>query len=264
MFNVDKAKREIYIDDEIGKESTGRIGNETVVKGLAALGAGPVTVRLSTPGGDLIEAFKMLEAMRRHQGQITIACDGLVASAGTLFLTELSWIREASTTADIMIHRTSSGMIGNAIELRDLADVLEKYDQRLASLYAAATDLTVEQALSAMTDETYYTASQAFEVGFIDRIVGASVDAKQYPRLAKATAAAKRHAMARKSQPAVAASSSTSGSTSSSWSKVDRLARAYGIARKAEQRQSWEKKIAATIRGIQSGLEPAEAARRAR
>lgn len=260
MFHVNKSTREIYIDDEIGKESTGRIGNETVVKGLAALGAGPVTVRLSTPGGDLLEAFKMIEALRRHKGQVTVSVDALVASAGTLFLTELNWIREATATAEIMIHRTSSGMLGNAIELRDLADVLEKYDRKLAWLYAAVTDLSVDEALAAMTEETYYSASEAASIGFIDRIVGSSVDAKQYPRLAKATAAVKRHAMARQSQPAVAASSSTT----SSWSKVDRMQRAIGIARKAQQRQAWEAKIAATIRGIQSGLEPAEAARRAR
>lgn len=260
MFHVDKAKRELFIDDELGKESTGRIGHETVVKGLAALGAGPLTIRLSTPGGDLLEGFKMLESLRRHKGQITVSVDALVASAGTLFLTELNWIREATATAEIMIHRTSSGMLGNAIELRDLADVLEKYDRKLAGLYAAVTDLSVDEALAAMTEETYYSASEAASIGFIDRIVGSSVDAKQYPRLAKATANAKRHAMARQAQPTVAASSSTT----SSWSKVDRMQRAIGIARKAQQRQAWEAKIAATIRGIQSGLEPAEAARRAR
>jgi ATP-dependent Clp protease protease subunit len=261
MFHVSKATREIHVDDEIGKESTGRIGNETIVKGLDALGKGPVTVRLSTMGGDLLEAFKMLESLRRHKGQVTISVDAIVASAGTLFLTEPSWVREASATAEVMIHRTSSGMIGNAIELRDLASVLEKYDRKLAELYAAVTSLSIEDALAAMTAETYYDAAEAVSIGFLDRIVGATVDAKKYPRLAKASASAKRAAMAMKSQPTVAASA---GSKASSWSKVDRMQRAIGIARKAEQRQSHDRKIEIALQAIRSGRDPQEALRNAK
>jgi ATP-dependent protease ClpP protease subunit len=261
MFHADKAKREIYIDDEIGKESTGRIGNETIVKGLSELGKGPVTIRLSTPGGDLLEGFKMIENLRRHKGQITVSCDSLVASAGTLFLIEPSWIREASATCEIMVHRVSSGMIGNANELRDLANVLEKYDQRLASLYSAVTNLSIEQALEKMTAETYFSAAEAVAIGFLDRIVGSSVDAKQYPRLAKATANAKRYAMARQAQPAVAASAS---STASSWSKVDRMQRAMKIARKSAERKAYERKIAIAMEAIRSNRDVQEALRNAK
>lgn len=261
MFHVSKTERAIHIDDEIGKESTGRIGNETMVKGLDQLGSGPVTIRLSTPGGDLLEAFKMLEALRRHKGQITVSCDAVVASAGTLFLTEPKWIREASATARIMIHRVSSGMIGNAIELRDLASTLERYDQQLAELYAGVTDLTVDELLAAMTEETYYSASEAAAIGFIDRIVGAAVDAKKFPRLAAASATAKRHALSKPGQSAVAAKAD---SKPAGWTKVDRLARAYGIARKADQRRKYDAKIAAAMNALAYGQDVQEAIRNVR
>jgi ATP-dependent protease ClpP protease subunit len=261
MFHVSKTERAIHIDDEIGRESTGRIGNETIVKGLDQLGSGPVTIRLSTPGGDLLEGLKMLESLRRHQGQITVSCDAVVASAGTLFLCVPEWIREASANAEVMIHRTSSAQIGNCLDMRNMADILEKYDRKLAGMYSAVTDLSEDELLEKMTAETYFSAAEAAAIGFIDRIVGAAVDAKKFPRLAAASATAKRHAMSKPMQSAVAAKAD---SQPPGWSKVDRMARAIGIARQSEQRKKYERKLAIATEAIRYGLDPQEALRNAR
>lgn len=261
MFHVSKTERAIHIDDEIGKESTGRIGNETVVKGLEQLGSGPVTIRLSSSGGDLLESFKMVESLRRHKGQVTVSVDAIAASAATLFLVQPSWIREASATAEIMIHRTSSAQIGNCLDMKNMADILEKYDRKLAELYAGVTDLSVDELLAAMTEETYYSASEAAAIGFIDRIVGAAVDAKKFPRLAAASATAKRHALSKPGQSAVAAKAD---SKPAGWTKVDRLARAYGIARKADQRRKYDAKIAAAMNALAYGEDVQEALRNVR
>lgn len=261
MYHVSKQNRAIYIHGEIGREADGDIGAATIVKGLETLGKGPVKVFINSQGGNLIESFAMLEELRRHSGQITISCDGLVASAATVFLTERSWIREATATAEVMIHRCSSGMIGNCFDMREMADLLEKYDRKMAGLYAAITDLSVDAALAAMTEEKYFDSSEAASVGFIDRIIGSSVDAAQYPRLAKASATAKKLAIAKSVTPAVAASAS---SKSGSWSKVDRIQRALGIARKSAERKAYEKKIEIALEAIRYGQDPQEALRRAR
>lgn len=236
MFHVNKTTRELFIDDEIGKTSTGRIGHETIAKGLTELGKGPIKIRLASLGGDLLEGYKMLETLRRHSGQITVTCDATVASAATLFLTEPSWIREASATCQIMIHRVSSGMIGNAIELRELADVLERYDRQLVGLYSRVTDLTEDELLAAMTAETYFTAEQAAAIGFVDRVVGLPVDAKKTPKLAKAMANMKRmDARLRDSLPAVAASASESRLSPGMESKVQKIMRQLKAERLARQ-----------------------------
>jgi ATP-dependent Clp protease protease subunit len=258
MYYVSKDERAIYIDDEIGLERDGRIGHETIVKGLAQLGPGPLMLRLSSPGGNLIEAFKMLEALKRHRGQITVSVSGLAASAATIFLCQPEWIREAADTASVMIHRTSSGMIGNAIELRDLANLLEQYDLRLVKLYAAVLDLPEDKILADMTAETYYDAAEALAIGFIDRIVGAPVTASSQPKLAKALARQKRLALS--SGSAVAAvRTSPAKRDSVALEKQMRRIRAERIAKASEDRKRYERKLAVAQEAIAQGRDASAA-----
>jgi ATP-dependent protease ClpP protease subunit len=252
MYHVSKDERAIYLDDEIGLERDGRIGHETFVKGLAQLGPGPLTIRLSSPGGNLIEAFKMLEALKRHRGQITVSVDGIAASAATIFLSESSWIREASDTASVMIHRTSSGMIGNAVELRDLANVLETYDLRLVKLYGAVLDKSEDEILADMTAETYYDAAEALAIGFIDRIVGAPVTASKQPKLAKALARQKRLALSSGSTVAAVRPSSAKRD-SAAFEKALRLVRAQRIAKASQDRKRYERRLEAATEAIRQG-----------
>jgi ATP-dependent Clp protease protease subunit len=258
MYYVSKDERAIYIDDEIGLERDARIGHETIVKGLAQLGPGPLTIRLSSPGGNLIEAFKMLESLKRHRGQITVSVSGLAASAATIFLCQPEWIREAADTASVMIHRTSSGMIGNAPELRDLANLLEQYDLRLAKMYAAVVSKSQDEIIAAMDAETYYDAAEALEIGFVDRIVGAPVTASSQPKLAKALARQKRLAMSSGSGIA-AVRTSPAKRDSAALEKQLRLIKAQRLAKASEDRKRYECRLAVAQDAIQQGRDPAAA-----
>jgi ATP-dependent protease ClpP protease subunit len=252
MYHVSKDERAIYLDDEIGVERDGRIGHETIVKGLAMLGPGSLTLRVSSNGGNLIEALKMFEALKRHRGQITVSVDGIAASAATIFLTEPSWIREASDTASVMIHRTSSGMIGNAIELRDLANTLERYDRQLAKMYGAVVDKSEDEILADMTAETYYDAAEALAIGFIDRIVGAPVTASTQPKLAKALARQKRLAMSCGSTVA-AVRTSPAKRNSAAFEKALRLVKAERLAKASADRKLYERKREAALNAVRYG-----------
>jgi ATP-dependent protease ClpP protease subunit len=258
MYHVDKASRSLWLDDELGKESTGRIGNETVTKGLSLLGSGPVTIRLSSVGGDLLEAIKMVENLRRHKGQVTVVCDSLVASAATLFLCEPTWIREGSETCEIMIHQCSTGVVGNQDDMRATADMLSRYDQKIIDLYRKVTTLSESDLLQAMRKETYFSATEAVEFGFLDRVTGIGVDASRTPKLARALAAMKRSGQspAAASTP-VAASAAKRDSVA--LEKQLRLIKAQRLAKASEDRKRYERKLALARDAIQQGRDPAAA-----
>ena len=252
MYHVDKATRQLWIDDEIGRESTGRIGNETVTKGLSLLGSGPVTIRLSSVGGDLLEAFKMLENLRRHKGQITVACDSLVASAATLFLCEPTWIREGSPTCEVMIHQCSTGVVGNQDDMRETADMLARYDAKIIELYRKVTTLSADDLLKEMKAERYFSATEAVQFGFLDRVTGVGVDASKQPKLAKVLAN-----MKRSGQSPAAASAPVAASAGKlneeAIQKQLRWIRANRIANQAEARKLYERKREAALEAVRYG-----------
>jgi enoyl-CoA hydratase/carnithine racemase len=149
-------------------------------------------------------------------------------------------------------------MIGNAIELRDLANLLEQYDLRLVKLYAAVLDLPEDKILADMTAETYYDAAEALAIGFIDRIVGAPVTASSQPKLAKALARQKRLALS--SGSAVAAvRTSPAKRDSVALEKQMRRIRAERIAKASEDRKRYERKLAVAQEAIAQGRDASAA-----
>jgi ATP-dependent protease ClpP protease subunit len=72
--------------------------------------------------------------------------------------------------ATTMIHRAWSLGMGNAEELRSVADILQLEDQNIASMYAEKTGKTPADCLALMSAETWMSAEQAQELGFADEI----------------------------------------------------------------------------------------------
>jgi ATP-dependent protease ClpP protease subunit len=252
MYHVDKQSRTLWIDDEIGKESTGRVGNETVAKGLSLLGSGPVTIRLSSVGGDLLESFKMVENLRRHKGQITVVCDSLVASAATLFLCEPTWIREGSPTCEVMIHQCSTGVVGNQDDMRATADMLARYDQKIIDLYRKVTTLSEADLLKEMKAERYFSAVEAVQFGFLDRVTGVGVDASKTPKLARALANMKRSGQspASASTPVAASAGKLN---EEAIQKHLRLVKAERLAKASADRKRYERRLEAATEAIRQG-----------
>ena len=72
--------------------------------------------------------------------------------------------------AMFMIHKAWTLAYGNADDLLQTAGLLEKIDSTLASTYAARTGKPVEDIQQWMAAETWFTAQEAVDAGFADRI----------------------------------------------------------------------------------------------
>lgn len=147
------------------------VSGKVVLDKLAKI-EGDVEVRLNSPGGDVWEASAIINALilRAEAGdKVTVHVDGLAASAASLIMLTGDPVT-ASPLANVMIHQASGIVYGNADEMRSYARFLDKVDLTGAKLYAARSEMSQTEALQAMQKETWYTADEALEAGFVDEV----------------------------------------------------------------------------------------------
>jgi ATP-dependent protease ClpP protease subunit len=70
----------------------------------------------------------------------------------------------------MMIHDASGLTIGNASDMRQMADLLDELSNTIATIYADRAGGTTASWRTAMQAETWYGASEAVKAGLADRV----------------------------------------------------------------------------------------------
>lgn len=169
MFKVNQDSGEIFIYDEIGPAFWGMIDAATVIETLDSMEGRRVTVRINSPGGSVDEGVAIYNALQRHTGGVDVAIDSLAASAAS-FIAMAGESITIAKNAMVMIHSPWTIAIGNSTELRKTADILDKYNDNLVSIYADRSGKSSAEILDILAGETWYTASEAVEAGFADQV----------------------------------------------------------------------------------------------
>lgn len=178
MFEVrDQAEGvDILLYDSIGERTdpwTGEkrgIGAVAFKEALDAASPRPVNLRIDSGGGDVFEAFAMCSAIQRYEGKVTAYVDGLAASAASYIAAVCEEV-VMNDYAYIMIHCAQSVVVGNARDMEDVAARLRNIDDNLAGIYEKRSNLTHEQVIAYMEDETWFTAADALECGLCTSVV---------------------------------------------------------------------------------------------
>jgi ATP-dependent Clp endopeptidase proteolytic subunit ClpP len=127
-----------------------------------------VSCRINSVGGSAFGGVAMYAALQTHPGEVTCIVEGLAASAASLVA--MAGKTVMGRGAMMMIHPPSSGLYGNATELRKLADTLDKVQDALASIYTEKTGKSLEAINSMIDEETWMTAEEAVAKGFADEV----------------------------------------------------------------------------------------------
>ncbi len=164
---------EISIYDQIG--GWGITANEFIHQ-LKELGdVDTINLRIASGGGSIVEGNTIFNALKRHSARVVTHIDSLAASMASVIAMAGDEIRMAEN-ALLMIHNPWTASIGGAEQLRKDADLLDKMEANIRASYARST-LSAEELDKAMAAETFYTAEEAKEFGFIDHIEGANLAA---------------------------------------------------------------------------------------
>lgn len=171
-----KSSAEILIYGDIGESWWSEsVSAAQFVKDLAALDVDAITVRINSIGGSVPDGIAIYNAIKRHRAHVTTIADGMALSIASLILCAGDTVQMAEN-ATLMVHAPWTYAAGNAVELREVADMLDTWAQAMSTSYAAKTGETQEDALARLKDgkDHWYDAAAAKEAKFIDEVVTAA------------------------------------------------------------------------------------------
>jgi len=185
MFKLNYNRREVLFHGTIGAEEYGFFGTASIEDALAELEAGPVRIRLDSPGGSVDDAIAIVELLNTHKGAVSIFVDGSAMSAATILTSSFPTV--AGSNSQIMIHGCWCTSSGDARGHRRIADTLDTYDERLVALYLRKVNgkTSRETLRQWLEKETYLSAQKALAAGLIDAIGTADTPAPVAPTTAK-------------------------------------------------------------------------------
>lgn len=169
---ADEATLYLYdtiVADPLMAEWLGGVDPLSFSRELAAITAPVVHLRINSPGGDVFAAQAMAQALREHPAKVIAHVDGYAASAATEVAVAADEVVMAPG-AMYMIHNAWTIALGDKNELLDTAALLEKVDGVLAEGYAAKSGKDIAQIREWMDAETWFTAQEAVDAGFADRL----------------------------------------------------------------------------------------------
>ena len=165
----------IHIFDGIGWFG---VEARTFVKDLEKIDAKTIHVHINSPGGDVFDGVAIANALRSHSAKIVVHIDALAASIASIIALAGDEIRMADN-AMFMIHNPFMMAAGDAAEFRKAAELLDTVRDTLVATYEKSCDLSREQIIAAMDAETWYSAKDALEAGFIHEIDSFDEDAPE-------------------------------------------------------------------------------------
>lgn len=159
----------IYLHGVIGGW-WGDIDETAFAKTLADLDVEVIHLRIDSPGGDVFAARSMMTAISQHKAKVIAHVDGLAASAATGICMACDEV-EITQGAGFMIHNAWTIAIGNKADMQETSTLLGKIDAGLVNDYARRTGKAADDITAWMDAETWFTADEAVENGFADRVI---------------------------------------------------------------------------------------------
>lgn len=146
---------------------------------------GDITIHLDSPGGSVTDGLAIYNAIVNYAGEITVHIDTLCASIATVVACAADKV-VMNSNGKYMIHRAWTVAMGNCVDFRSMAEIMEMMDKDIAETYAVKAGGAVEDWLAKMNKETWYDAEAALEAGLVDEII----DMKKKPKAEEAKASA--------------------------------------------------------------------------
>jgi ATP-dependent Clp endopeptidase proteolytic subunit ClpP len=136
-----------------------------------------VELVINSGGGSVTEGMAMADLIASYPNETTTTGIGLVASIATVVLLAGKKV-QMTENSFMMIHRPWSYSVGNSDELEATAELLDKMEEKLLDIYVNAVNKRKGEEMNLrkkikkmMAAETWMTAEEAKDFGFIDEIV---------------------------------------------------------------------------------------------
>jgi ATP-dependent protease ClpP protease subunit len=156
----------VTLYDEIGAFGA---GSKEFLSDLTKLSGQHIHLRINSPGGSVVEGTAIYNALRRHEGGLTVHIDAMAASMASVIAMAGKPVFMADN-ALLMLHNPWTVSMGESKDLRKEADLLDKLKVNLRNAYVRKTGMEADRITEMMDAETWLDAVEAVALGFADAI----------------------------------------------------------------------------------------------
>lgn len=152
----------VSIHDEIGVWG---VSAKEFIADINAFRGADISLSIHSPGGSAFDGVAMYHALKNHSARVTTRIEGVAASAATLPFAAGD-VRIIPEDGFLMVHNPFVMAMGDADELRDTADFLDKVKHSLVGIYQKSTGLDEAKLQAMLSEETWLSGGEAVEFGF--------------------------------------------------------------------------------------------------
>ena len=167
---------DVYIFDEIGLWG---VTAKDFIEDVKDLDSTPINLHINSLGGDVFDGMAIYNILKKRTAKTTVYIEGIAASIATIISMGGDEIIMAENSL-FMIHNAWSGAMGEAEDMRKTADLLDKIGDELKGIYMKKINISLDELSNMMNSETWLSANEALEYGFIDSVSDAIKVAAKY------------------------------------------------------------------------------------
>ena len=136
-----------------------------------------ISLYINSPGGSVTAGMAIYDVMQYVPNDVATYAMGMAASMGQFLLCAgAAGKRYALPHAAILMHQPHGGIGGTATDIRIQAEQILYLKRTLAERISFHTGQTVEQVESDSDRDRWFTADQAKDYGFVDRVIRSATE----------------------------------------------------------------------------------------
>jgi ATP-dependent Clp endopeptidase proteolytic subunit ClpP len=129
-----------------------------------------IELRINSGGGGVFDGLAIYNAMKKRKAKTKSYVDGVAASAASFIAMAGSEV-VFNRNSTMMIHDASGLAIGNARDMRELADLLDMLSDQIADIYVQKAGGTKAEWRDLMSTDKWFTAQEAKDRGLADTVL---------------------------------------------------------------------------------------------
>jgi ATP-dependent protease ClpP protease subunit len=166
---------QLHIYDEIGFFGVSAMD---LIRDLADV-TGPLEVHLNSPGGEVDDGIAIYNTLCSRR-DVSVVIDGAAYSIASVIAMAGNPVLMARQ-ATMMVHDGFTMAIGNAQDLRDTAERLDRASNNIATIYSDHTGKPPDYWRQVMKAETWFGGQEAIDAGLADRFVDSGAGRQVVP-----------------------------------------------------------------------------------
>ena len=171
IFNRLLKDRIIWLGDEV-KDANANVICAQLLMLAAEDPKKDIWLYINSPGGSITAGMAIYDTMQLIEPDVATVAVGMAASMAQFLLSSgAKGKRFVTSHARVLMHQPSGGVGGTATDVRINAELIMDMKKSLSELTAEQTGHTLEEIYRDNEYDHWFTAQQALEYGFVDKIV---------------------------------------------------------------------------------------------